>query len=355
MIFLFLRRGFFSLFCLGLVSLCFSSPVFAQFAGYQPAESSAYNSGLFSQGAGLRHEMSNLSGNHSFLISHKTNSVEAGFGLSSSGKTTSAILLNGGGFYKFSENWGVGVRFKPVYNRFFPGEERLINYAMNGILSYKVSENIYLGLGVGPAVSNRPGGFSSYSWNVSGSVGIILGNLNIGLVAESPGVYRFENYLGSEKLKERLPEKAVLGAQYRIHPAFFLYGEFGRVFWERAMFSQNGLEERPGFRVRASYTGSIGAGFSPWNNNVQILAGIGTFANPTSIGILDPVYGASLGINGEVLPSILGKGYFAGVYLQRTGINQPKEYYERETRVGFQFYSRWGDEASEETSPLPKN
>ena len=317
--------------------------LFAQFSGYTSSESSAYNAGLFSIGAGLRHQMSNLYGNTSFLMNSKTNFVDANLGTSQSRGSSSSFLLGGGGFYRLGEKWGVGIRFKPIYNRFFEADNRMENYALSGIVSYELTEYLYLGVNLGPTMSNRPGGYSSYSWNLSVSVGLILGKWNFGWIAESPGLYRFENYLGSEKLKERLPERMSVGAQYQINSEFFLYGELVRTFWERAMFSQNGIEEKPPFLLRDSYTGSLGIGYLPFPK-LSLLTGITSIAYPSEEGVLYKSLGASIGASGEILPSVIGNGFWGGVYLQQTGLTGMISPYARETKVGFQFTYAWETE-----------
>jgi hypothetical protein len=312
----------------------------AQFSGYSPAESSAYNAALFSNGAGLKDPMSNLAGNSAFLISHNKHITEAGGASVRSQQAIGPIVLNGGGFYSLSESFGIGLRLKPVYTKFFPSDERLINYTGQAFLSYKFAEIFYLGLNVGPTVSNRPGGFSSYSWNVSGSAGIIYQKLTLGIVLESPGANRFDNYLGTETLKERYPEKLSLGIQYDFSKSVFLYGELVRTFWERAMFLQNGLEEKPPFPVRTNYSGSIGVGIHIFEN-FDVLLGMSKFANATEKGSLDPLYGASIGLKSEILPSVFGKGLFGSLYLQRSGIRKTIEPYEEETRFGFQVQAQY--------------
>jgi long-subunit fatty acid transport protein len=323
-----------------LLLLFFPVTLNAQFSGYSQADSSSYNAALFSNGAGLRDPLSNLAGNPAFLISHGKNLTEAGGASLVSQQTFGPILFNGGGFYSVSESFGFGLRLKPVYTKFFPADERLVNYAGQAFLSYKLSEIFYLGFGVGPTVSNRPGGFSSYSWNVFGSLGIIYRAFTFGLVIESPGSNRFNNYLGSETLKERYPEKISVGVQYQILPQLFLYSELVRTFWERAVFSQNGLEEKPPFPVNTSYTGNIGLGYR-LVEQLDILFGFSQLANPARNGSLDPLHGVSLGLKGQIFPSVFGPGVFGSLYVQRIGISKTKEPFEEETRFGFQFQMQY--------------
>lgn len=291
--------------------------------------------------------MSNLYGNTSFLMNTKTNFTDVGIGAAQNRGDSSAFLFSGGGFYRLGEKWGVGVRLKPVYNRYFESDARMQNYALSGIVSYELTDSLYLGVNLGPSVSNRPGGYSSYSWNLSVSLGMIWGKWNFGVIAESPGVYRFENYLASEKLKEKLPERISAGAQYQINTEFFLYGELVRTFWERAMFSQNGLEEKPGFPLRDSYTGSLGIGYLPFPK-LSLLTGVTSIAYPTEEGMLYKSLGMSIGASGEILPSVLGNGFWGGVYIQQTGLTGMVSPYAKETRLGFQFTYAWDPEAEKE-------
>jgi hypothetical protein len=330
--------------------ILFGSPLVAQFSGYTPAESSSYNAGLFSSGVGLRDSSANLSGNPAFLATHGKNIVEAGGSSMQARNALGPVILNGGGYLTISENLGVGVRFKPVYTKFFPSDQRLVNYAGQAFLSYKLGEIFYFGLGVGPSVSVRPGGFSSYSWNVFGSLGVIYKAFTVGMLLESPGTNRFSNYLETETLKERYPERLALGLQYDVSKDFFLYGEIVRIFWERAVFSQNGLEEKPPFPVRTSMSGSIGVGYHI-SDTLDLLFGISKFANATEKGALDPLYGVSAGLKSEILPSVFGKGIFGSVYLQRSGIRRTIESYEEETRFGFQIHVRMDASKNDITPP----
>lgn len=328
------------------------SPLFSQFAGYSQAESGSYNAALFSNGTGLRDPMANLSGNPAFLVSHGKNLAEVGGMGMTARQTPGPIVLNGGGFYQISESLGIGVRFKPVYTRFFPADERLINYTGQTVLSYKVHGSIFLGAGLGPTVSTRLGGYSTYSWNAFASIGIFFKKITLGLLAESPGGNRFNNYLGTESLKERYPEKISLGMQYDVHPSIFLYGELVRTFWERAMFSQNGLEEKPPFPIRTTYSGSFGFGYHVLQG-LDVLLGVSKLYHAANNGSLDPVYGLSAGIKSEILPSVFGAGLLGSLYMQRTGIRKTLEAYEPETRFGFQIQSQF--EIAKSDITMPKN
>ncbi len=314
--------------------------LFSQFAGYSQAESGSYNAALFSNGAGLRDPMANLSGNPAFLVSHGKNLAEAGGMGISAEKALGPVIFNGGGFYRITESFGVGVRFKPVYTRFFPSDERLINYTGQTVLSYKFNDSIFLGAGLGPSVSTRPGGYSTYSLNAFASIGILFEKISLGMVAESPGTNQFSQYLGTDTLKERYPEKISLGIQYDLNQSFFIYGEMVRTFWERAMFSQNGLEEKPPFPVSSSYSGTFGTGYHILPS-LDFLMALSKFYNATSNGALDPVYGLSAGIKSEILPSVFGAGVLGSLYLQRTGIRKTLESYEPETRLGFQIQTQF--------------
>ncbi len=315
--------------------LFFSGSLYSQFSGYTQAESSSYNAALFSNGTGIRDSMSNIHGNPAFLMSYGKHLLESGATTLQSQNAVGPIILNGGGFYQLTESLGMGIRLKPVYSRLFPADERLVNYTGQAVLSYKINEIFYLGAGVGPTVSNRPGGYSSYSWNLMGSVGMKLPGIHMGLTAESPGANRFQTYLGSEVLKERYPDRISFGIQFEVGQWGFLYGEIVRMFWERAVFSQNGLEEKPPFPIRTSYSGSIGFCYHILSN-FDMLFGFTKFSNPNSNGSLDPVYGLSAGLKSELFPSVFGPGIFGSLYVQRTGIRKTIEPYEPETRFGFQ-------------------
>ncbi len=334
-----LRRFKFIFFVLILVwtSLPFSQ-LFAQFSGYQLSEGSAYNSALSSQGIGLNDSASNLTGNPAFFAFHGKHIIEAGAAGSRANSATGPVLLNGGGYYQFTPALGMGIRFKPIYHRFFPSDERFVNYTGQAIVTYKLNELFSMGFALGPSVSNRPGGFSSYSWNATGMFAFHWESLSIGVVLESPGANRFEAYLGTESLKERYPERASIGIKYELTSALFIYGELHRLFWERSMFSQNGLEERPGFPVRTMYNGSLGIGYKIMETT-DLLFGGKKDANPTTSGVLDPVYGVSVGIKNEIFPSVFGKGLYGSIYLQRTGVFKPNEPFVPETSLGFQVHS----------------
>jgi len=330
-----------------------ASNLSAQFVGYTDAPSSAYASGLFSQGVGIRDLNANLNGNPAFLSYHKQHIVEAGVHGAQSKQTTSNALLYGGGYYAISESFGIGARIKPVISRFNPAEERIFNYTGQLVLSYMVTEWMYLGFGIGPSVTNRIGGYSNYSLNVFGSMGFIYKSFTLGILAESPGANSFEVYLGSEKLKEKYPEKLSIGLQYDINSTFFFYTELQRTFWERITFSLNGLDENPNFLPKNSISGSFGGGIHILKNT-NLLMGVTRFANALANGSLDPVYGASIGFKTEIFPSLFGEGLFGSFYVQRTKIRKTIEPYDAETRFGFQFTSQFNVMTKAEEN-MPKN
>lgn len=320
--------------------LVFTYPLAAQFQGYDETNGSATLGALFSKGSVVSDPSGALYGNLSFLNSTKSNHLDFGAAGSYANGSSSALLLFGAAYFKIGETWGVGIRGKPVYQRSFPTDERFNNYAVQGIVSKAITEHLSLGLGIGPGISGRPGGYGSYSWNLSGHMSYQFSDFKLGMILESPGSYRYDKYLGSEILREKLPERAIIGISFQISNSLALYAEGIRTFWEKANFILNKSNELPSYPVDTMYTGNFGISVGD-PKVLQYLGGFGTEGKPLAVGGIKQLYGGSLGLRGGLFPSLLGEGYSYTVYIQRIGFGV-KETEGAETRWGFQFHSQFG-------------
>ncbi|MBM9547242.1 hypothetical protein JWG40_09465 [Leptospira sp. 201903074] len=317
---IFKRKWYFPLLVLLLCGTSLGS-LFAQVSGYESAYPSAYLLGLSSTGVVSPNPMGSLYGNTAFLSNQTKHIVDGGVNGSYANPKTSPLYLSGAMYFSYSDSLGFGFRGKPVFLRSFPTDERFSNYAFQGFVSWKWNENLSFALHLGPGVSGRIGGYSSYSWNVSVSTAFQYGNFRMGLILESPGSYRFDKYLGSEKLKERLPERLLVGVGYKITESIYLQMEGNRTFFERSHTSLNGSENSFQYPVRTMYAGNIGLAIGKIES-FQFLSGLGReFRADTT---LRGFYTASLGIAGSIFPSALGDGYLYSISLQRSGLSVPE-------------------------------
>ncbi|XDD55853.1 hypothetical protein AB3N62_08650 [Leptospira sp. WS4.C2] len=307
-----------------LILLVFTSSLgslFAQASGYESAYPSAYLLGLSSTGVVTSSSMGSLYGNTAFLSNQSKHIVDGGVNGSYANPKTSPLYLSGAMYFSYSDSLGFGFRGKPVFLRSFPTDERFSNYAFQGFVNWKWNENLSFALHLGPAVSGRIGGYSSYSWNVSASTAFQYGNFRMGLILESPGSYRFDKYLGSEKLKERLPERLLVGIGYKITEFIDLQIEGNRTFFERSHTSLNGGENSFQYPVRTMYSGNIGLAIGKIES-FQIISGLGREFRADSA--LKGFYTGSLGIAGSIFPKELGEGYLYAISLQRSGLGVPE-------------------------------
>ncbi len=330
------------IFALGILFyFFFQIPILAQFQGYDEANGSPYLAALFSKGTAVSDPMGSLYGNVAFINRNRQNYLDFGTSGSYASQTSGAALLSAGSYFQMGETWGFGFRGKPVYQRAFPIDSKFNNYAIQGFLSKSITNQLSLGIAIGPGISGRPGGYSSYSWNVSTHVSYHLQNFKFGLVLESPGSYRYDKYLGSEKLVERLPERVMVGLAYEVNETLQFYVEGIRTFWERAYFDLNKNNEIPRYPVDTMYTYNIGTSYGN-RKHLQVLGGFGTEGKPTSERGIKQLYGGSIGVAGGFFPETLGPGYFYAVSLQRVGFGVSEEE-GAESRFGFQLQSQFGN------------
>ncbi|TGL37343.1 hypothetical protein [Leptospira perdikensis] len=317
---IFKRKWYFLLFSL-LISTSFFGSLWAQVSGYESAYPSAYLLGLSSSGVVTKNSMGSIYGNTAFLSNQTKHIVDAGVNGSYANPKVSPLYLSGALYFSYSDSLGFGFRGKPVFLRSFPADERFSNYAFQGFVSWKWNEYLSFALNLGPGISGRIGGYSSYSWNLSASTAIQYGNFRMGLILESPGSYRFDKYLGSEKLKERLPERLLVGVGYKITESIDLQMEIHRTFFERSQISVNGGDNSFHYPIRTMYAGNVGLAIGKIES-FQVLTGFGREFRADSA--LRGFYTASIGIAGSFFPSELGEGYLYSVSLQRSGLSVPE-------------------------------
>lgn len=317
---IFKRKWYFSLLVL-IVSASSSGSLLAQVAGYESAYPSAYLLGLSSTGVVTTNPMGSIYGNTAFLSNQPKHILDAGVNGSYANQKTSPLYLSGAMYFSYSESLGFGFRAKPVFLRSFPTDERFSNYAFQGFVNWKWNEHLSFALHLGPGVSGRIGGYSSYSWNLSASTAFQYGNFRLGMILESPGTYRFDKYLGSEKLKERLPERILVGLGYKITESIDLQLEGNRTFFERSNTSLNGGNQSFEYPVRTMYAGNIGLAIGKIES-FQLITGFGREFRADSA--LKGFYTASLGIAGSIFPKELGEGYLYAFSLQRSGLSVPE-------------------------------
>lgn len=317
---IFKRKWYFSLLVL-IVSASSSGSLFAQVAGYESAYPSAYLLGLSSTGVVTTNPMGSIYGNTAFLSNQPKHILDGGVNGSYANPKTSPLYLSGAMYFSYSESLGFGFRGKPVFLRSFPTDERFSNYAFQGFVNWKWNEHLSFALHLGPGVSGRIGGYSSYSWNLSASTALQYGNFRLGMILESPGTYRFDKYLGSEKLKERLPERILVGLGYKITESIDLQLEGNRTFFERSHTSLNGGNQSFEYPVRTMYAGNIGLAIGKIES-FQLITGFGREFRADSV--LKGFYTASLGIAGSIFPKELGEGYLYAFSLQRSGLSVPE-------------------------------
>lgn len=324
-----------------LFYISFQIPIFAQFQGYDETNGSPYLAGLFSKGTAVSDPMGSLYGNISFLSQQKQNFLDFGTLGSYANQSYGSAILSASAYFQMGETWGFGFRGKPIYQRAFPTNSKFNNYAIQGFLSKSFTKQLSFGIAVGPGISGRPGGYSSYSWNVSTHVSYIIQNFKLGLVLESPGSYRYDRYLGSERLVERLPERVMFGLSYELTESLQFYAEGIRTFWERATFDLNKNNEMPAYPVNTMYTYNFGTSYGN-RKEFQVLGGFGTEGKPTAERGIKQLYGGSIGVAGGLFPDTIGNGYYYAVTLQRLGFGVSEEE-GAETRFGFQLQSQFGD------------
>lgn len=306
--------------------------LFAQVSGYESAYPSAYLLGLSSSGVVSSQSLGSLYGNTAFLSNQPKHILDGGVNGSYANPKLSPLYLSGAAYYSYSDTLGFGFRGKPVFLRSFPTDERFSNYAFQGFINWKWNENLSFGLQFGPGVSGRIGGYSSYSWNVSASVAYQWGDFRFGVILESPGSYRFDKYLKTEKLKERLPERLLVGIGYKVNEWIDLQVEGNRTFYEKSHSSLNGKDHSFSYPIHTMYTGNIGLAIGKVES-FQVISGLGReFRAENS---LRGFYTASLGIAGSIFPKEIGEGYLYSISVQRAGISVP-EREGAETRAAFQ-------------------
>ncbi|EMY68885.1 hypothetical protein [Leptospira vanthielii] len=328
---IFKRKWYFPILVLFFSATSLGS-LFAQVSGYESAYPSAYLLGLSSTGVVSSNPMGSLYGNAAFLANQPKHIVDGGVNGSYANPKTSPLYLSGAAYFSYSDSLGFGFRGKPVFLRSFPADERFSNYAFQGFVSWKWNENLSFALHLGPGISGRMGGYSSYSWNVSAQTAYQYGNFRLGVILESPGSYRFDKYLGSEKLKERLPERLLVGIGYKITEFIDLQIEGNRTFFERSHLSLNGGDNSFQYPLRSMYTGNIGLAIGKIES-FQFISGLGREFRADSS--LRGFYTASLGVAGSIFPKELGEGYLYAISLQRSGLSVP-EREGAETRAAFQ-------------------
>ncbi|EKJ85105.1 hypothetical protein CLV96_0438 [Leptospira meyeri] len=317
---IFKRKWYFPVIALYFVS-SFLGTVTAQVSGYESAYPSAYLLGLSSSGVVSPNSMGTVYGNSAFLSFQNKHLVDGGVNVSYANPKTSPLYLSGATYFSYSESIGFGFRGKPIFLRSFPVDERYSNYAFQGFVTWRWNEYLSFALHLGPGVSGRMGGYSSYSWNVSASTAIQYGDFRFGVILESPGNYRFDKYLGSENLKERLPERLLVGVGYKITELIDLQVEGNRTFFEKSHISLNGGNNSFSYPIRTMYAGNIGIAIGKIES-FQILTGIGREFRADSS--LRGFYTGSIGIAGSIFPGELGPGYLYSLSLQRSGLSVPE-------------------------------
>ncbi|EOQ88069.1 hypothetical protein LEP1GSC202_3094 [Leptospira yanagawae serovar Saopaulo str. Sao Paulo = ATCC 700523] len=308
------------IFLFSLSTFPFSS-IFAQISGFDVTYPSAYLLGLSSQGVVSNNQMGSLYGNTAFLSYQSKHILDVSVNGSHANGKISPLYLSGAGYYSFSESLGFGLRGKPVYLRSFPSDERYSNYAFQTFANWKLNPYISFGLQIGPSVSGRLGGYSSYSWNVSISTAIQYENFRFGFLFESPGKYRFDEYLGSERLKEKLPERALVGFGYLWSDWIFLQLELSRKFYEQTSVSLNNSNQYIAYPIRTMYSGNVSLAIGK-PEGFQFLTGVGKEIRMETE--LRGFYTASLGVAGSLFPNWFGEGYLYAVSIQRSGISVPE-------------------------------
>lgn len=326
--------------CLVLV-LCFGSfsffPLHAQISGYDVAYPSAYLLGLSSQGVVSSNPMASLYGNTAFLSYQSKHILDTSANASYANPNVSPLYLSGAGYLSFSESIGFGIRGKPVYLRSFPADERFSNYAFQAFVNWKLNPYVSIAIQVGPGVSGRLGGYSSYSWNVSVSTAIQYENFRFGILLESPGTYRFDEYLGSERLKEKLPERLMLGIGYKWNDWLELQLEGSRKFYENTSVDLNHKSQYIAYPVKTMYSGNIGLAIGKMES-FQVLTGVGREIRMEQS--LQGFYTVSLGVAGSFFPSWFGEGLYYAISLQRSGISV-KEKDGGESRMAIQVQTQF--------------
>ncbi|TGL90460.1 hypothetical protein EHQ68_03235 [Leptospira congkakensis] len=317
---IFKRKSYFLVFGLSL-SISVSGSLSAQISGYESAYPSAYLLGLSSTGVVTQNPMGSLYGNTAFLTNQSKHLLDAGVNASYANPKISPLYLTGALYFSYSDSLGFGFRGKPIFLRSFPAVERFSNYAFQGFVSWKWNEHLSFALNLGPGVSGRLGGYSSYSWNVSASTAIQYGDFRFGVILESPGSYRFDKYLGSENLKERLPERLLVGVGYKITELIDLQVEGNRTFFEKSHLSLNGANNSFSYPIRTMYAGNVSLVIGKIES-FQFLTGIGREFRADSS--LRGFYTGSLGIAGSIFPKELGEGYLYSVSIQRSGLSVPE-------------------------------
>lgn len=309
-----------------------SIPIQAQISGYDVTFPSAYSLGLSSQGVVSSNSLSSIYGNTAFLTNQTKHILDLSANVSYANPSFSPLYLSGAGYFSFSESFGFGVRGKPVYLRSFPSDERFSNYTFQAFANWKLNPYVTFALHLGPGVSGRIGGFSSYSWNVSASMAIQYDNFRFGMILESPGTYRYDEYLGSERLKEKLPERALVGIGYKWNDWIDLQLEGSRKFYEFTTVSLNQSNQYIPYPVRTMYSGNLSLALGKIET-FQLLTGVGREIRMEKS--LRGFYTASMGVAGSLFPSLFGEGYLYAVSVQRAGLSV-RERDGGETRLALQ-------------------
>lgn len=320
-----------------------SSSLFAQVPGYSMSSPQSSSQALQSTGVTAATPDQALLGNPGFLSFQNSHNATFSY------KYGNFPLLGSGYYHNRNGKNGFGFSLKPYSERFT--DERQLSYVSSFFFTNRVTEKLAFSVGIGPSLAYRIPEYGSASLSPNIFLAFKSGSTQIGLGAESPGSFRFESYLGSDILRERLPERIQLGWKEEWGSKFFSNLEIQKVFWERAYFKRNDRENKvEGYNGTDGISVRFGLGLKI-TKEISFLTGFGSQMVPNGNGSMwNLARSWSLGVVGEILPSLVGNGIFGSVFYQRLYLDSLY----RESQAGFQLTKFLASEEEEPRTPNSK-
>jgi hypothetical protein len=207
------------------------------------SNSSPLNLGTGTQGFGSPdwgHSFENLAGD-SLLQNYS--GLDVGIRMSSGrGEVSPGLPSRTSGYYALNSGGGIAVQYIPIYNRYFPGKERIHTNLFHIGYSWNLTKDTLIGVRIGPGIQERYRSLSR--WAPSGSLQIFsrFGNWTWGSQILGVGKTVLEDYREGDRLEESLPVRAGLGMGYR-EGNWGIYGEILRTFWENYRVNWNGVDQ----------------------------------------------------------------------------------------------------------------
>lgn len=222
------------------------------------------------------------------------------------------------------------MRIKSGFMGQFEAGTKLTHYESEIFYSYNYG-NFYLSLGIGPRLGFR--GREQSKWTMGGFLGLgyKVDGWSLGIYASSPGKFSYDEYRGSDPLKEKLPEYVFFGLNKMISPNWNAYLEAGRFFYEKSYFRLSGSESKPNLDrgLGADIDVNFGMELSP-SPRIRFRGGFGFAGKYNAEG--QNKRGGALSFGTRFFP-IEGEAFFINIstlnhsILSKKGKIMPENYY----------------------------